>query len=44
LVAVQPGALAAAQNLLADFGLADFQTPIGVMTERKEKTINVLKI
>jgi selenide, water dikinase len=44
LVAVQPGALAAAQNLLADFGLADFQTPIGVMTERKEKTINVLTI
>ncbi len=41
LIAVDPSSKEAVQQILADYGLADFTEPIGVMTAREEKTVTV---
>jgi selenide,water dikinase len=41
LIAVDPASKEAVQKILADYGLADFTEPIGVMTAREEKTVTV---
>lgn len=41
LIAVDPASKEAVQKILAEYGLADFIEPIGVMIAREEKTVTV---
>lgn len=41
LIAVDPSSKEAVQKILAEYGLAAFTEPIGVMTAREEKTVTV---
>ena len=41
LIAVDPASKEIVQKILADYGLADFTEPIGIITAREEKTVTV---